>query len=113
MTDIATRLERLVTDDEFRRDLETLTDTTHPALSEIAASVPTYLIPDNPWLPWVNRAGGATMGVWTAATVSLLLGNLLLWWLAASAITVSLLFAWLVAGHELFEKHPTRFKQAP
>jgi hypothetical protein len=84
----------------------------HPTVGDIAPGQPVRLYPVNPWLPWVNRVGGATIGVVLAATVSILLGSPLVWQAAATAITAALVFAWFVAGYELHEKRPKTFKAA-
>jgi hypothetical protein len=89
-------------------------DLTEDSIDELAPGdfEPVYLVPDNPWLPWANRSAGFAMGAWTAAITTLLLDGPLLRWSVATSIAATLLFAWVVAGHELFEKHPTRFKKA-
>lgn len=112
MTDIATRPEQVLVDAEFRRDLDTLAANPPYPLGTIAPGEPTYLIPDNQWLPWANRSAGFAIGAWAVSITSLLLGSPLLLWSVATSITATLLFAFVVAGHELREKHPTRFKQA-
>jgi hypothetical protein len=75
-----------------------------------AAAQPIYMVPDNPWLPWANRTGGLTMGAWLGAAITLLLDSPLLLWALASAIAVTCLFAWVIAGHELYERYPKKFK---
>lgn len=84
-----------------------------PTVGDVAPGQPVYLHPVNPWLPWVNRVGGATIGVVLAATVSILLGSPLVWQAIATAITAALVFAWFVAGYEMHEKQPKTFKAAP
>lgn len=84
-----------------------------PVLGEITPGKPVYMVPDNPWLTWANRSGGLAIGAWAAATITLLLTPRLLGWMLASAVAVTLLFAWVVAGHELYEKNPRKFRKAP
>lgn len=105
MTDIATRPERITVGPDF--------EITTPPVGTLVGGEPVYLVADNPWLPWANRAAGAAMGTWTAAIATLAVDNPLWKLLFASAVAMTLLFAWVLAGHELFEKRPTRFKKAP
>lgn len=112
MTDLDTYTgPNLQVDDTMRAELEALTDNPPYHLGDIAPGQPVYWVADNPWLPWVNRAAGVAMGAWLASAVTLLLDSDMLRWSLPTSIACTLLFAWLLAGHELFEKRPTKFKQ--
>lgn len=104
----------------------TITDTspgTAPAIIEqpctdlqigaIAPGEPTYLVADNPWKPWATRAGLTAIGSALATIATIALASPLAWWALATFIATALLFAFLLAGHELTEKRPTSFKKAP
>lgn len=93
-------------------DLMPRTDTPPRVVGEIAPGTPIYLIPVNAWLPWAQRTAGVAMGSWIAATTTLFLTGPL-WWAVATAISTTLLFAFVIAGHELREKHPNQFKRVP
>jgi hypothetical protein len=77
------------------------------------ASQPIYMVPVNPFATWTVRAAGAAMGTWIAAGLTFLLHSPLFWWAVASAVTVTLLFAWVLAGQELYERNPKKFQPAP
>jgi hypothetical protein len=83
-----------------------------PLVGAIAPGRPVRLVAVNPWLPWVNRVGGFTLGVIIAAAVSILLGCPMPWLAAGTAIAAALVFAWVVAGHELRQRRPTTFRVA-
>src|SRR5690349_1110664 len=77
-----------------------------PAPQEITRGEPVYLIPDNPWESWTHRTTGTAMGSWLAATVTYLLHPHLLGWALAAAIAATLLFAWVIGGRDLYDRHP-------
>jgi hypothetical protein len=79
----------------------------------IAAGQRTYLVAHNPWKPWATRAGLVAIGSCAATIVTIALASPLVWWALASTIATALLFAFLLAGHELTENRPTSFKKAP
>jgi hypothetical protein len=108
MTTLATRTEQSPAIDD-----DTEFTLTHPPLGTIAPGEPAYLIPDNPWLPWVNRSGGFALGAIGATITSALRESPYLWWAFATTIATTLLFAWFLAAHELYEKRPTKFKALP
>jgi hypothetical protein len=85
----------------------------HPDFPVPTASKPVHLIPVNSWTPWAVRSGGAALGAVTAAIVTTVLHPHLMGWAAAVAITFTLLFAFVLAGHELRERHPIRFERVP
>lgn len=89
-------------------------DNTVLEVGNLAPGEPVFLTPDNPWLPYVNRAGGFGLGSIAATVTTILVGSPYIWWALATTVCTALLFAWVVAGHELFEKRrPTRFKAMP
>jgi hypothetical protein len=75
-----------------------------------AADQPQYVTPDNPWKPWVLRTGGLGLGACLGTVVTILADSPMILWAIASLVAVALLFAWVCAGHELYERHPKKFK---
>jgi disulfide bond formation protein DsbB len=86
---------------------------TTPGLGEIVPGEPVYMVPDNPWMPWTDRAAGGAIGAWLASAATVLLNMHMLPWAVATSVAVTLLFAWVMAGHELYERNPRKFKKAP
>ncbi|MFI5895606.1 hypothetical protein ACIA5D_36480 [Actinoplanes sp. NPDC051513] len=84
----------------------------HPVLGEIGAGEPVYLVAVNPWRPWVARAGGTALGAGMSAIVSVALNPQLMYTATLITIAVALVFAWVLGGYELTEKHPKKFVKA-
>lgn len=85
----------------------------HPDVPVPTVRKPVHLAPVNPWTPWAVRSGGAALGAAVAAMVTTVLHPYLMGWAAAVAITFALLFAFVLAGHELRDRHPIRFERVP
>lgn len=78
-----------------------------------AEGQPEYLVADNPFTAWTLPATGVFAGAWVATSVTFMLHSPLSMWAFASAIAVTCVFAWVIAGWELYEINPKKFKPAP
>lgn len=103
----------VVVDDEMRADLENLAANPPYQLGDIAPGETTYRLAVNPWLPWVIRTGGVSLGATAATIVTICLASPYIWLALATALTSWMVFAWVMAGHDVTEKRPKVFTEAP
>jgi hypothetical protein len=76
-------------------------------LGEVAPGLPVRMYPQpSPWAPWCLRVGSVAIGAALATAATILRGSPTAWWAAATTIATALLFAWTVAGHELYARRP-------
>lgn len=84
-----------------------------PPLGSIAPGTPAYKTAVNPWLPWVMRSGGLGVGSVAGFITTLFVQQEINWLAFSTMFTTFLLFIWVMAGHELYDKHPNAFAEAP